>query len=283
MSLQPILSSATGSKVISSTWTSFGWIYLPYYGVGAGRQKLGLCCWALCCSTVLLVAACSSSQSGWLSGSHVSHFLEYTFTCCYCLTPSSFPPPWKTIPPQQLVLQAPALDLDTTDDISSFITVIVMRLMRDLKSVSELVDVCVNIDRSAKLILKPLKTEYFLISIQVFLVLQLQLSWTNSLNTRKDLYDWYSDAPRQNRTLGNMLYAASTMGMRQPALLLLVSWSWGRGVTSETEKEVTVTRRYLSFRGGHTGLDRPATLMTLLRKRAPHNCACKQQLGKTEP
>lgn len=51
-----------------------------------------------------------------------------------------------------------------------------MRLMRDLKSVSELVDVCVNIDRSAKLILKPLKTEYFLISIQVFLVLQLQLS-----------------------------------------------------------------------------------------------------------
>lgn len=186
----------------------------------AGQCAAGHCAAGHCpaghCPALPCIAA--AAKVGGCLAHDVSHFLKYTFTCSYCLTPSSFPPSWKTIPPQQLVSQAPALDPDITDDISFFITVTVMRPISGLESASDLVDVPVNIDRSAKLILKPLKTKYFLISIQVFLVFfQLQLSWSNSLNKKRFVWliFWCIKAKQNN------------LGIR---CTLPAQWVWGKQV-----------------------------------------------------
>lgn len=119
---QPIPGWADRSRDISD-WVSPGWTWLPCYGMGAGRQELGLCCWALPCPAMFH----GSSQSGRLSGPRCFS-LSHTHTLCYCLVLFSFSPSGQTFPPQQLVSQPPSLNPDTTDDVSVFITVTAMWL-----------------------------------------------------------------------------------------------------------------------------------------------------------
>lgn len=172
--LQPILVSVTRSKDIPSTWASPGRIWLPCYGAGDGNWELGLCCWALCGPAT----HCSSSQHGIHCGSwhfSLSHFLTCHFglalssltpTTTACLT-STFPWPrhyrWCSI---------------------------FYCCNSSLESVSP-VNAQVNTDRSAKLILQPPKTKYFLMKIQVFHVfIQLELTWNNSLNRKWKICIW---------------------------------------------------------------------------------------------
>lgn len=143
-------------------------------------QEVGIGSWdCVAGHCVVLPRIAAAPNMGYTVAHDVSHFLKYILTCHFGLALSSLTP-------------------TTTACLTSTFPwprhyrwcSIFYCCNSSLESVSP-VNAHVNTDRSAKLILQPPKTKYFLMKIQVFHVfIQLELTWNNSLNRKWKICIW---------------------------------------------------------------------------------------------